>query len=201
MSFHYIQVDRPLPDEDWRIAVHESGHAVVAVQSNGFLKRNSDDCLFNAIEIGPGEFGQVDFEHSPLNGEQDESWSLDLLQYWQTIYAAGAAAEHLVFGEIRMHGVRPKNWATVDLNDRRDDMALHEKIGQKVFANFGLASEQFDEAVERGVEQMRKTSQKTVSVAEKLFDNSDKNSRLKSNKSLNYEQVCELVGVVPSWCQ
>ena len=82
------------PEETWRIACHEAGHAVVGVRHK---------IPIEFIEIGEGENGEVSFSFSPIDRPTGKP-SLTEISQWQQAYAAGAAAEQLLFGHYREYG-------------------------------------------------------------------------------------------------
>jgi hypothetical protein len=82
------------PEEAWAITCHESGHAVVGVQFN---------LLIDYIERGEGEHGIVEACYGPISQPEDH-WESTEIRHWQLFYAAGAAAEELLFGSHRDYG-------------------------------------------------------------------------------------------------
>jgi len=150
-------------DDDWRIAIHESGHAIVAVRH---------DCIFEHVAIGPNEFGEVRWANSPLN-DPGGGYTREKLWKWQTAFAAGAAAEHVVFSEIRRHAIR-------------QDIDCHCQLGK--MREDGLVVP-FEFAIRQAVEML--SLAETENVARKLQE----------AKQLDFENICELIGVVPSWKQ
>ncbi len=69
--------------DDWRICVHEAGHAIVAARLRIPLEK---------IARGGGTSGQVEPIHDPVD-TSDQNKRAD----YQVFYAAGAAAERIVF--------------------------------------------------------------------------------------------------------
>jgi len=76
-------------DEAWQITCHEAGHAVVAVR---FVFN------FHYVERGEGEHGKMEPCGCPLN-HRELNWPLTAISQWQQWYAAGVAAEWLLFGK------------------------------------------------------------------------------------------------------
>ena len=168
MEFTFTDLPSLHPYDDWRIAVHESGHAVFAVKN---------DFLFTCVEIGPKEHGEVhvssspldDDQHSPLDDDQQEL-TRDQLLCWQAFYAAGAAAEHLVFQEIRRHAVRT-------------DENQHRRINEMCVGSPDL----FESAIARALEVLSMTTIEHVA------------KQLMNDKRVTYDLVCSLSEVVPKW--
>jgi hypothetical protein len=79
------------PLENWQITCHEAGHAVLAVRFN---------MSFLSVERGDGAQGQLEACGNPLSNP-DRGWSKEVIAQWQQFYAAGAAAELLLFGSYR----------------------------------------------------------------------------------------------------
>jgi hypothetical protein len=83
-------------NEAWKITYHEAGHAFVAAR----LK-----IPFNYVERGEGEHGLVDVSNGPLDdflpGAPKRTRTEDEISHWQKFFAAGAAAERLLFGSYR----------------------------------------------------------------------------------------------------
>ena len=90
-QLNFLQLCDTPSDNDWRIAVHEAGHAVFAAMQ---------DWPIEHAAVGPNEFGEVSLAHNPI--DEPQHLSSDDYAKWKAYYAAGAAAEHLVFGEIRI---------------------------------------------------------------------------------------------------
>jgi hypothetical protein len=78
------------PDDAWKIACHEAGHAVVAVRLG---------VPFNYAENGGGTNDIVDVGVAPLEASRPRP-EVELSN-WQKFYAGGAAAELLLFGKLR----------------------------------------------------------------------------------------------------
>jgi hypothetical protein len=77
--------------EAWQITCHEAGHAVAAVR----LK-----VRFFYVERGTSEQGKVEFGVAPIENPNRKR-SEEEISRWQQFYAAGAAAERLLFGHYR----------------------------------------------------------------------------------------------------
>jgi hypothetical protein len=95
-------------EESWMISCHEAGHAVIAVRRR---------ILFEYVQRGKGEHGLVKSCGGPIENP-DRPWPQDEIARWQQFYAAGAAAELLLFGTYREYG-------------SRRDRALHEKLEKR----------------------------------------------------------------------
>jgi hypothetical protein len=97
------------PDMAWRITRHEAGHAVVAVA----LK-----IPFTYVERGDGEFGLTEVgENNPID-DSNGNWTEEDISRWQQFYAAGAAAERLLYGRYRHYAASK-------------DKAYHEKLEKR----------------------------------------------------------------------
>lgn|GEM_PF-6185344 len=79
------------PEEEWQITCHEAGHAVVGVRHQ---------IPFWQVERGEREHGEVPIGVGPIVNP-DRNWTEDEISRWQQFYAAGAAAEQLLFGTYR----------------------------------------------------------------------------------------------------
>jgi hypothetical protein len=93
-----MQMEIPLsrqvtPEDAWRITCHEAGHAVAAVRNQ---------IAFSHVERGDGEQGQMVFDHGPIENPTS-NWTKEAISRWQQVYAAGAAAELLLFGDYRRY--------------------------------------------------------------------------------------------------
>ena len=82
--------------EHWRITCHEAGHAVFAVRCG---------IVFLYIERGAGEHALLELAINPVD-EPDHNWSRSDILKWQEFYAAGAAAERLLFNDDRAYALR-----------------------------------------------------------------------------------------------
>jgi hypothetical protein len=162
LSFNYSNLAELHCDDDWRIAVHESGHAIAGVRNDSL----------DFVRVGSNELGEVRWIKNPLDSK-DEEFTLDELRYWQTIYAAGAAAEHIVFNEIRRHSIRK-------------DIICHLRVDLKCQRG---PVDLFESAIERAVCVLRKTNLERV--ARELMQ--------AAKKELTYDDICTLIGVKPSW--
>jgi hypothetical protein len=84
------------PDESRRVYYHEAGHGVVGARRG---------LAFLHLEVKDGDCGEVPVGVGPLES-LDRPHSLDEIAGWQLFYAAGAAAEHLFYGEHSEHGAQ-----------------------------------------------------------------------------------------------
>ncbi len=84
-----------IPEIERRSLYHEAGHAIVATNF---------DIPFNYVEISKDGRGVVDIACGPLD-EPDSCTEKEALQ-WQQFYAAGAAAETLLWGNHRDYASR-----------------------------------------------------------------------------------------------
>jgi hypothetical protein len=149
------------PDEAWQITCHEAGHAVAAV----FL-----EVMFECVERGDGDFGQVPVGVGPLDNPL-RSWTEDEVSCWQRFYAAGAAAEKLLFAAYRPYACRV-------------DQSLHNKLEK-------LRSTQRNDGWEQDVEAaVAILDQQSI---EKVA------CELDHERKLTAEQVYEILGCVPPW--
>jgi hypothetical protein len=160
MHFKFTELTSLQPDNDWRIAVHEAGHSVFAVRN---------DLTFERVVIGPNEHGELDVIGSPLDDKGEELTPEQLL-CWQAFYAAGAAAEHLLFREIRAHSIRY-------------DVDRHRMINEMRAGS----SDQFESAIARAEQMLSATTVGRVA------------NQLMIDKCLRYDEVCKLCDVIPSW--
>jgi len=87
----FKEVTKLAAEEDWKIACHEAGHAVAAVRQM---------ICFDTAKVGPNEFGEVSPTWNPIDDE-DRDWTDSQRVQYQLVYAAGAAAERLIFGRER----------------------------------------------------------------------------------------------------
>ena len=91
---NHTEPRQPTHEEAWKITCHEAGHAVAGVRLN---------VPFTHVERGDGEHGAVPVGVGPVDAP-DHDWTDDEISRWQQFYAAGAAAEKLLFGEYREYG-------------------------------------------------------------------------------------------------
>ncbi len=161
MDFNYTNLTCLHSDDDWRIAVHESGHAITGARK---------DFIFAHVAIGPNEHGEVAWNNNPID-DADQKYTPEELRDWQTIYAAGAAAEHIVFNEIRRHSIRC-------------DMICHLRVDKR--RKEGTV-DLFESAIERAVGILSKADVKHVAKA------------LRDKRRLEYDDVCALIGVKAPW--
>jgi len=160
MQFTYTDLVSLHSDDDWRIAVHEAGHAVFAVKN---------DLIFTYVDIGPNEHGEIDVIGSPLDDNEQELMR-DQLLCWQAFYAAGAAAEHVLFHEIRRHAVRY-------------DKGRHHLVNVMLPGSLDI----FESAIARAGKMLSTTTIERVA------------GRLMIDKRLQYDEVCKLSDVIPPW--
>lgn len=148
-------------DDAWRIAIHESGHAIAAVK---FYK------LFDRVEIGDREQGAVHFTFEPPE-EVKQNRSLQNVRDWQTVYGAGAGAEHLFFGQIRRHAFKC-------------DFHWHERMDK---ISKQRVRDTFENAIKRSARSMTKAELNAVA------------RELVARRQLNFDEVAGLIGVRLPW--
>ncbi len=95
----------PPHDESRRVMYHEAGHAVLGVHHQ---------LAFLHVEVKDDDCGEVPIGVGPLENTT-RAHSLAEIFRWQLFYAAGTAAELLVFGSRREYGAQC-------------DRALHAKL-------------------------------------------------------------------------
>jgi hypothetical protein len=93
--------------DDWRICCHEAGHAIAATK----LKIPLDK-----ITRGEGTAGEVQPTH-----DADDFYEKQIWADYQIFYAAGAAAERIVFGS-------EKRMFDEIVDPFRDDKEIHSKL-------------------------------------------------------------------------
>lgn len=135
-------------DDPWRVAVHESGHAIYAVNKK---------LSIHYVEIGADQYGEVEVLNGPLSGSAKTYTEIDI-QNWKEFYAAGAAAKQVVFGEIRRHGIR-------------GDVATCDALCHKFAGNRDV----FNSCIESAIKQLdadtvRLVAKQLVAVRCLLFD-------------------------------
>jgi hypothetical protein len=91
MQMGLSQTGRITLEEDWKITCHEAGHAVVGIHCK---------IPVDYVIRGQGEEGRVDTGVGPIENP-DKPRSQDDIAHWQLFYAAGAAAEVLLFDGYR----------------------------------------------------------------------------------------------------
>jgi hypothetical protein len=146
---------------DKRVLYHEAGHAVVGVRLQ---------IPFGPVEVRDGENGEVSVGVGPLESP-DRRHSEEEISRWQLFYAAGEAAEQLLFGDHRDYGT------TVD-------RALHERLEK-------LRSVQRHRAWDLDIQSVVKVldSEAVQKIAESLGQ----------HRKLSDEQVHNLLGCKPTW--
>jgi len=107
------------PELAWRIACHEAGHAFVAVHFQ---------LPFLYVEVINGESGNMEVGVGPIEAPKSH-WTQDKIAAWQLSYAAGAAAERLLFLDCREHGAS---------RDRHLHGVLENRLHQKRTAGWEL---------------------------------------------------------------
>ena len=96
MNFTFTSDTKLQSDDPRRVAVHDAGHAIIAVKLG---------ILFDHVKLGPGpEDGEVPPTFSPFDKESRPA--PDDIPKWRSFYAGGAAAEHIAFDSIRSHAIR-----------------------------------------------------------------------------------------------
>lgn len=161
LKLTYTNLSHLHEDDAWRIAIHEAGHAIAGVR---FEK------TFDSVELGDNEHGQVCWTHDPFDLD-DKALSLDEIRVWQTIYAAGAAAEQAYFGEIRRHAIRCDQICHIRMDKRRKE---------------GIV-DLFENAVERALGLMNVAELNAVA------------KQLVADRQLTFDAVEKLVDYTPSW--
>ncbi|WP_199169866.1 hypothetical protein [Rhodopirellula bahusiensis] len=152
--------------DDWRICCHEAGHAVVAVKLR---------IPVNKITRGEGTFGEV----QPIHDASDNCDQKSLVRY-QLFYAAGAAAERIVFGTEKR---------TFDelVDPLEGDRQQHEQLESHERLNaFGIDIEETIACF--GGEDGKKIIER---VAALLKERRDKDGR---KGQITQEEVAEIIG-------
>jgi hypothetical protein len=159
------QQERKLQDptscEQWRIACHEAGHVVAAVRLKIPLSH---------VELGEDDCGEVSVAFSPID-DPERRLSQDEISHWQQFYAAGAAAERLLFGTYREHGVR----VDMELHGRWEERRQAVRVGG------------WDCDIQAALGAIDRESVEEVAKA------------LDRGKRLSSEQVYQLLGCKPPW--
>lgn len=134
-------------DDPRRVAVHEAGHAIIAVKLG---------VLFEYAELGPGpEDGQVSPIFSPFDKDSRPD-SADIPK-WRLFYAGGAAAEYIAFNSIRRHAIRCDVNHHADLNRICEDKT-HASFEASIVLATGQLSVREIYAVADALERTRKLS-------------------------------------------
>jgi hypothetical protein len=147
--------------DEWTIACHEAGHAIIAIRHR---------IAFTSAEIGPNEHGMVEPSMNPIDDDELE-WTKEDVKRYQEFYAAGAAAERLMFRKEREHA-------------QTSDKSCHEqleRLGEQI------RSSGFEEDVEAAIGLLDRTL--IEAVARKLRDHG----------KLTVEDVCAEMKCSPWW--
>ncbi len=166
-GFVGMEMEAPLPkqvtaEEAWQITCHEAGHAVMGVRHQ---------IAFLHVERGDGEHGEVPVGVGPLEDDPSRNRTQDEISRWQQFYAAGAAAEMLLFGGYRDYG-------------SRSDRYLHDLLEKRRSPNRNGGWEQDIQSA------MKVLDRESVEKIAKELDR---------HKNLSVEQVYELLGCAPPW--
>jgi hypothetical protein len=148
-------------EEAWQISCHEAGHAVLGVRLQ---------IPFLRVERGDGEYGEVPVGVGPIEAPEG-NWGQDDISRWQLFYAAGAAAEQLLFDGYRDYASR---------RDRSLHEALESRRRQKRIKGW-------DEDIQSAMPILDEES------VEKVAKELDRQRRLSEL------QVYRLLGCTPSW--
>jgi len=159
----YTNLETLHSDNSWRVAIHEAGHAIAGVRL---------EQPFDRVRVGDNEFGEVEWTHDPFDPLSEPN-SLECIRSWQTIYAAGAAAEQTYFGEIRRHSIRRDQICHL-----RMDMLREEGV-----------VDLFENAIERAFGLMKVAELKAV--GEKLI----------AQLNLPEDKVARLIDYTPPWAR
>lgn len=152
--------------DDWRICCHEAGHAVVAIKLQIPLEQ---------ITRGEGTNGEVEPIHDPSDNCDQKTRAR-----YQLFYAAGAAAERIVFGTERR---------TFDelVDPLEGDRKQHERLESQERQNaFGIDVEEAIACF--GGEDGKKFIER---VAALLKERRDKDGR---KGQITQEEVAEIIG-------
>jgi len=179
-----VQAEAPEPitkDEAWRITCHEAGHAFMAVYG---------EILFTHVERDGLYYGLVNAVAGPLefapNGER-RGGTPDEISRWQRYYAGGAAAEQLLFGELRgknADGTDPYGF----------DKGRHRQCEELLGNNRCDGWEQDIQSAKQSLAENRDSLMKIATALHgKLTIGSDRRERLTD------DEVYNLLGRKPSW--
>jgi len=108
--------------------------------------------------------------HDPFDPEKEDQ-SPEELRAWQTIYAAGAAAEQAYFGEIRRHAIRCDQICHIRMDKRRKEGVV----------------DLFENALERASNLMNVAELKAVA------------DQLVAVRKIDFDGIAKLIGYIPSW--
>jgi hypothetical protein len=148
-------------DDEWKIACHEAGHAIVAVRHR---------IAFTSAEVGPSDHGMVAPALNPVDDEEHE-WSEDAVNRYQQFYAAGAAAERLLFNDERKQALK------LDKN-------CHERIERRRLQPRACG---FEDDIRAAMALFDLISVRTVA------------RKLQAQRVLTVEDVCMAMGCSPWW--
>ena len=153
---------RPIaPDEAWKITCHEAGHAIFAVRHG---------IIFESVKRGTGEHGIVKLCANPIDNPE-EQWSPRELQVWQEFYAAGAAAERLLFDTDRYYALR---------SDISNHAVLERRLNRERASGF-------EEDVQSATRQLDSCSIEVVA------------RELQSKTDMTFEEVAAVIGGSVPW--
>lgn len=160
MKLKYISPNQLVPDDHYRICVHEAGHAAVGA---------SFRMLFDSVSVGPGEFGIVEWTINPI--DDADLFETRTLPEWLLAYAAGSAAEQLIFGEIRDHA-------------RKHDLDLHDKVASRIGDEIATG---YDDSVLKCMDTLTSLDIKQIA------------DRLETLKRLDFDAVCAILNIRTPW--
>jgi hypothetical protein len=148
-------------DDAWRISCHEAGHAIVAVRLL---------LPFDSVERGLGDQGFVDGSN-PIDDDEDQCWPNDCLRKYQCFYAAGAAAEKLLFELWREPALRV---------DRKHHALIEQRLNQHRTSGF-------DEDIQAAARLLKACEVESVA------------KQLAQKRKLTFAEVAELIGCQLPW--
>ena len=161
-SYTRIGTRQVTREEAWQITCHEAGHAVAAVRL---------DTPFTHVERGEGEHAEVHPGNNPVN-TPETMWTGGEVSRWQQFYAAGTAAEIVLFGDYRSYG-------------SRKDRSLHELLEMRWRPS---RSNGWKQDIQSVIEILDGGA--VVRVAKQLDE----------RRTLSEEEVYQLLGRIPPWC-
>ncbi len=145
----------------WKITCHEAGHAVVAARLKVpfcYVRRKGGNQDLTEVAVGP-------LESTEDNRTQEE------IARWQQFYAAGAAAELLLFGCYRPYAASRDRF----LHDKCEKMRQQSR------------NDGWEDDIESALIVLNRDS------IEKVAKELDRNGELSD------EEVCDLLGCPYSW--